>query len=263
MKESGLPAGQAGPHPSYVVSLRRLPELRGIDFSDSAGLRMGSMTDMAEIAEHAVVRERYQALLEGARILGSVQTRNMATLGGNICNAAPSADTAPPLLALDALVEIADPQGSRLVPIGEFWRGPGETALGPGDIVVSFTLPLPPPPTGSVYERHTPRAAMDIAVVGVAALVTLDDSGRIAEGRIALGAVAPTPVRAPEAEQALAGQQPTDEVIARASALAVDAARPISDVRGSASYRRHLVGVMTERCLRLAIERAKAEGERE
>ena len=249
---------EAGHHPSCVVSLRKLPELRGIDFSDTDGLRVGSMTDMAAIAEHPVVRERYQALLEGARILGSVQTRNMATLGGNICNAAPSADTAPPLLVLDARVEIADPQGSRLLPIRDFWRGPGETVLGPSDIVVSFTMPLPPPRTGSVYERHTPRPAMDIAVVGVAALVTLDDSGRIAEGRIALGAVAPTPMRAPDAEQALAGQPPTDEVIARAAALAVEAARPISDVRGSAAFRRHLMGVMTERCLHTAIERAKA-----
>jgi carbon-monoxide dehydrogenase medium subunit len=250
MKEAGL-------HPSYVVSVRKLPELRGIQFSETDGLRIGAMTDMAEIEEHPLIRDRYQALSDGARVLGSVQTRNMATVGGNVCNAAPSADTAPPLLALDARVEITGPEGSRLLPLRELFRGPGETALGPTDILVSITMPAPPPHTGSVYERHTPRAAMDIAVVGVAALVTLDDRQRIKEGRIALGAVAPTPIRAPEAEQTLAGQPPTDEVIARAAALAVEAARPISDLRGSAAYRRHLVGVMTERCLRIAIERAR------
>jgi carbon-monoxide dehydrogenase medium subunit len=250
MKEAGL-------HAPYVVSLRRLPELRGIDFSETDGLRLGAMTDMAEIAEHPLIRERYQALSDGARVVGSVQTRNMATVGGNVCNAAPSADTAPPLLALDARVQIAGPEGSRLLPLRELFRAPGETALGPTDILVSITLPAPPPDTGSVYERHTPRAAMDIAVVGVAVVVTLDDSDRMKEGRIALGAVAPTPIRAPEAEQALAGQPATDEVIARAAALAVEAARPISDRRGSAAFRRHLVGVMTQRCLRVAIERAR------
>ena len=251
MKEAGL-------HPSYVVSVRRLAELRGVSFSEAEGLRIGAMTDMATVAGHPVVRGRYRALFDGAGIVGSVQTRNMATLGGNVCNAAPSADTAPPLVVLGAVAEIVGPQGRRTVPVQELFSGPGQTVLSPTDILVAFHLPAPPPRSGGVYQRHTPRAIMDIAVVGVAAQVSLAPDGDvIREARICLGAVAPTPVRALEAEASLAGQAPSNEALARAAELAVGAARPISDVRGSAAFRRHLVRVMTERCLRIAVERAR------
>ena len=251
---------EAGLHPSYVVSLRRLSKLRGISFSESEGLRIGAMTDMATIERHAAVRQRYRALFDGARIVGSVQTRNMATLGGNVCNAAPSADTAPPLVVLNATAEIAGPQGHRTLPVQEMFSGPGKTLLSPADILVAFHLPAPPPRSGSVYQRHTPRAIMDIAVVGVAAYIILaPERDVIQKARICLGAVAPTPIRAPEAEASLAGQPPSDDALARAAELAVQAARPISDVRGSAAFRRHLVRVMTERCLRLAVERARGE----
>ena len=253
MKEAGL-------HPSYVVSLRRLRELRGIAFDERQGLRIGAMTTMAEIEQHPVVQRRYPVLVDGARILGSVQTRNMATLGGNVCNAAPSADTAPPLLVLGARADIVGPDGRRQVPLEQFFTGPGQTVLGRGEILVGLHIPAPAPRTGACYERHTPRAEMDIAVVGVAALVTLEpERDLIREARIALGAVAPTPVRAPEAEASLAGQPPSEEVFQRAAELAVDAASPISDVRGSAAFRRHLVRVMTARCLRRAVERARSQ----
>jgi carbon-monoxide dehydrogenase medium subunit len=259
MKEAGL-------RPSYVVSLRRLGDLRGIAFDESQGLRIGAMTTMAEIEQHPVIQRRYPVLVDSARIVGSVQTRNMATLGGNVCNAAPSADTAPPLLVLGAQADIAGAPagqagGRRQVPIEGFFTGPGETVLGRDDILVGFVIPTPAPRTGTYYERHTPRAEMDIAVVGVAALVTVEP-GRdlIREARIGLGGVAPTPVRAPEAEASLAGQPPSEEAFERAAALATDAARPISDVRGSAAFRRYLVGVMTVRCLRQAVERARSQG---
>ena len=249
---------EAGLHPPYVVSLRRLSELRGISFAEAEGLRIGAMTDMATIEGHPIIRQRYQALFDGARIVGSVQTRNMATLGGNVCNAAPSADTAPPLLVLDASAEILGPQGRRTIPVQEVFAGPGQTVLSPAEILVAFHLPTPPPRSGGVYQRHTPRAIMDIAVVGVAVQMTLaPERDIVQEARICLGAVAPTPVRAPEAEAALAGQVPSEDVLSRAADLAVQAARPISDVRGSATFRRHLVRVMTERCLRIAVERAK------
>lgn len=252
MKEAGL-------HPSYVVSLRRLSELRGISFSQSEGLRIGAMASMSTVEGHPVVRERYQALYDGACIVGSVQTRNMATLGGNVCNAAPSADTAPPLIVLGAAADIAGAQGRRTVSVEELFTGPGQTVLSPTDILVAFRLPTPPARSGSVYQRHTPRAIMDIAVVGVAVQITLaPESDIIREARICLGAVAPKPIRAPEAEASLAGQTPSDEALARAGELAAQAARPISDVRGSAAFRRHLVRVMTERCLRIAVERASA-----
>jgi carbon-monoxide dehydrogenase medium subunit len=243
-----------------VVSLRRLRELRGITFDEQRGLRVGAMTTMAEVAEHPIVRQRYSVLVDGGSIVGSVQTRNMATLGGNICNAAPSADTAPPLLVLAAQADIAGPGGRRQVPLDQFFIGPGWTVLAQDEVLLGFAIPTPVPRTGGCYERHTPRAEMDIAVVGVAALVTLEPDGDlIREARIALGAVAPTPVRAPEAEAFLAGQPPSDEAFERAAELAVLAARPISDIRGSAAFRRHLVQVMTARCLRRAVERARPQ----
>lgn len=252
MKEAGL-------HPSYVISLRRLPELRGIDFEERTGLRIGACADMAAIEAHPVVRQRYRALFEGASLIGSVQTRNMATIGGNICNAAPSADTAPPLIVLGAVAEVESPGGRREMTVEEFFTGPGTTALGRDEILVALRLPVPPPHSGSVYQRHTPRQEMDIAVVGVGAILTLEPDGEtIQEARIGLGAVAPTPIRAREAEDALTGQRPSEDLFARAAELAVVASRPISDVRGSAAFRRELVRVMTRRCLSVALERARA-----
>jgi CO/xanthine dehydrogenase FAD-binding subunit len=253
MKEASL-------HPPYVVSLRRLRELRGITFDEQQGLRIGAMTTMAEVADNPIVRKRYPVLVDGASIVGSVQTRNMATIGGNICNAAPSADTAPPLLVLGSQVEIAGSGGRRQVPVEGFFAGPGRTILGRNEILIGLAIPTPAPRTGGRYERHTPRAEMDIAVVGVAALVTLEPNRDVVrEARIALGAVAPTPVRARDAEAFLAGQPPSEDVFERAADLAVNAARPISDVRGSAAFRRHLVRVMTVRCLRAAVERARPQ----
>lgn len=243
--------------PSYLVSLRRISELRGIDFDETKGLRIGAGATMMEIAESPVIQERYRILAEGAEIVGSIQTMNMATIGGNVCNAAPSADTAPPLLACEATVVIAGPEGEREMPIEEFWLGPGQTALMPGELVREFRLPTPPPATGGVYQRHTPRKQMDIAAVGVGVMLTLANGDRIERARIALAAVAPTPVRVREPEAALEGQTPGEPLFARAAEAAAAEAQPISDVRGSAEFRRHLVRVMTERLLAEAAERAR------
>jgi len=243
------------PLPSYVVSLRRLPELRGIEFSERAGLRVGASVTMAELAESPAVRERYRALADGAALVGSVQTMNMATVGGNVCNAAPSADTAPPLLAYEAVAVIAGPDGERELPLAEFWRGPNATALQPGELLRELRLPPPPANTGGVYVRQTPRKQMDIAVVGVAVLLTLQGD-RIQRARIALGAVAPTPVRAHAAEAALEGQAASEALFAAAAETAALEASPISDQRGSAEFRRHLVRVISERCLQEAARRA-------
>ena len=252
MKEAGL-------HPSTVVSLHALPELRGIEFDEARGLRVGAATDMAALASFPAVRERYTALADGAGVVGSVQTRNMATLGGNIANAAPSADTTPPLMALDALAEIIGPGGAREVLVGELFAGAGQTRLTRDEIVVAVRLPTPPAHTGSVYRRHTPRKIMDIAVVGIGIRLTLaPDAATINEARIALGAVAATVIRAEAAEEALAGEPASEDAFARAAELAQEAATPISDVRGSAEFRRYLVGVMTKRCLSIAAERAQA-----
>ena len=246
------------PTPSYLVSLRRLPELRGINFSERDGLRIGATVIMTEAAESAPIRERYRALADGAEIVGSIQTMNMATIGGNVCNAAPSADTAPPLLTYEAVAVIAGPKGERDVPIEEFWLGPNQTALQQGELLRELRLPAPPANTGGVYVRQTPRKQMDIAVVGVAVLLTLGQGDRIKRARIALAAVAPTPIRARKAEAALEGKAASKALFAEAAETATTEASPIGDVRGSAEFRRHLVRVTTERCLQEAAQRARA-----
>ncbi len=249
--------GHKFPYPRYLVGIRRLPELKVLEWRDGEGLRLGAGLTMAEVAESPLVQQRYPVLVDGAGIVGSLQTMNLATVGGNVCNAAPSADTAPPLLVLEAMARIVGPEGERLVPLEEFWLGPGQTVLRHGELLVEFLLPPPTPRAAGLYRRHTPRRQMDIAVVGVAVAVEMDDSdGTLRKVRIALGAVAPTPIRARQAEAALEGQAPTPEAIARAAALAQAEARPISDVRGSAAFRRQLVGVMTERLLRQAVDMA-------
>lgn len=245
------------PYPEVLVGLSRVPELRGIEFNESAGLRVGAGVTMAEIAESPIVRERYAAVAEGAGVVGSLQTMNMATIGGNLCNAAPSGDTAPALLAFDAQAVIVGPSGRRTIALHEFFAGPGKTSLAPGELLNEVRAPAPAARTGSAYNRHTPRKQMDIAVVGVAAVITLSDGNRIETARIALGAVAPTPVRAAQAEESLAGQAAGDEAFARAAEIAADECSPISDQRGTAEFRRHLVRVMTERMLREAAARAR------
>jgi len=250
MKEGGL-------HPPRVVSLHAVAGLDGITFDDSDGLSIGSAVSMGDIEAHDTILQRYTALAEGAGIVGSVQTRSMATIGGNIANAAPSADTAPPLAVFDAVAQIVGSGGSREVAVIDLSDGPGSTVLAGDEVLTGFKLPAPPANTGSVYQRHTPRAIMDIAAVGVGVRLSLD-GGNIGEARICLGAVAATIIRAPEAEEALIGQPPSAELFAKAAELAQAASSPISDVRGSAEFRRHLVGVMTKRCLDIALERAQS-----
>ncbi len=244
------------PYPEIVIGLGRIGELRGIDFSESAGLRIGAGTTMAEVAQHPAVRERYAAIVEGAGVVGSWQTMNMATIGGNLCNGAPSADTAPALLAFGARAVIAGPSGRRTLELAELFAGPAQTTLRPGELLVELQVPVPAARTGSGYQRRTPRKQMDIAVVGVAAVLTLDSGDRIERARIALGAVAPTPVLATRAEASLTGQPASGEAFARAAEIAAGECSPISDLRGSAALRRHLVRVMTERILQTATVRA-------
>jgi carbon-monoxide dehydrogenase medium subunit len=244
------------PYPDIVVSLQRIKALHGIEFTDKDGLRIGAGTTMAEIAASEVVQNRYTALAEGAGVVGSLQTMNMGTIGGNVCNAAPSADTVPALLAFEAQAVIVGPSGRRSIPLTDFFKGPGLTVLQPGELLAELRLPVPPANSGSAYVRHTPRKQMDIAVVGVGVALTLSGD-TIQRARVALGAVAPTPVRAPSAEAALEGQPASAETFASAAQAATQDCSPISDVRGSAEFRRHLVRVLTERMLTLAASRAR------
>ena len=240
--------------PAFVVDVSRVPPLRRLRV-DRRGLRLGAAVTAREIELHPRVRATYPALAESAALVGSVQIRNLATVGGNLCNAAPSADMAPPLLALEAEAVIAGRTGNRQVPLAEFFQGVRRTVLAPDELLLELVIPAPAPRSGEHYLRHTPRRELDIAVVGVASQLTLSD-GVCAKARIALAAVAPTPVRATAAEQALEGQPVTPQLIEQAAALAVDAAQPISDQRGSAEFRRHLVRVLTRRTLTTALARA-------
>lgn len=238
-----------------LLSLKRVPELR--QYAHNGTLILGSTVTVGRIAADPRIQQAYTALAVGAGLIGSVQIRNVATVGGNLCNASPSADTAPPLLVLGAQAVIAGAQGERTIPLEEFLKGPGRTALQAGELLTAITLPQPAQRSGSFYLRHTPRARMDLAVVGVAAAVTVEADGSIVDARLALGAAAPVPLRARQAEALLAGQVLTDELWREVGAVAAREAEPIDDQRASAEYRRHLVDLLTRRALRGALARAK------
>jgi len=241
--------------PGWVVDLSAVAELRTISDGPDGGLRIGASVTARELELDARVRSRFAALAESAAMVGSVQVRNLATLGGNLCNAAPSADMAPPLLALDAEAVIAGPSGQRRVSMASFFLGVRRTVLGPGELLLEIVVPAQGAHSGGNYLRHTPRRELDIAVVGVASQITLT-GGKCTTARIALAAVAPVPLRATDAEQALVGQPLTPQQIERAADLASGAARPIDDHRGSIEFRNHLVRVLTRRTLTTALERA-------
>ena len=240
--------------PAFVVDLSGVALLRRLGVNRQ-GLRVGASVTAREIELDPRIQKDYPALAESGALVGSVQIRNLATVGGNLCNAAPSADMAPPLMALEAEAVIAGPKGKRRVPLADFFQGVRRTVLAPDELLVELVVPAPGARSGGNYLRHTPRRELDIAVVGVASQLTLSN-GVCAKARIALAAVAPTPVRATAAEQALEGQPVTPEQIERAAELAVGAAQPISDQRGSAEFRRHLVRVLTRRTLTTALARA-------
>ena len=241
--------------PGWVVDLSAVAELRTISDAPDGGLRIGASVTARELELDARVRSRFPALAESAAMVGSVQVRNLATLGGNLCNAAPSADMAPPLLALDAEAVIAGPSGQRRVPMASFFLGVRRTVLAPGELLLEIVVPAQGAHSGGNYLRHTPRRELDIAVVGVASQITLA-GGKCTAARIALAAVAPVPLRATDAEQALVGQPLTPQQIERAADLASGAARPIDDHRGSIEFRNHLVRVLTRRTLTTALQRA-------
>lgn len=240
-----------------VVDVGRIPELRALGTDAEGRLRLGAAVPCADIYSDERVRREFPMLVDSASIIGSVQVQSRASIGGNLCNASPSADSIPTLICLGAQAVIAGPGGRRTAPVEEFCTGPGQSILKADELLVEIVIPAPGPGEGGRYLRYIPRNEMDIAVVGVGSWVKWDAAtGRIQDARIALGAVAPTPVRAREAERALIGQEPSPELIHEAAALAIQAARPISDVRGSADYRRHLVSVLVRRTLTAALERA-------
>ena len=242
-------------HPEYVVNIQHVPGLGRVTFSRRNGLRLGALVTIQTLEQHPAIRQHYPALAAAAASFAGVQVRNLATVGGNICNASPSGDTLPALMAYGAECRLSGPGGHRQVALDQLFTGPGRTVLNQDEILTEITLPPPGPNTGSLYIKHSPRGAMDIATVGVASALTVDRSGECTDARIVLGAVAPTPLRASAAEDLLRGRRIDAESLQAAAEQAMAQATPIDDVRGTARYRREMVGVLTRRTL----ERAAAE----
>jgi carbon-monoxide dehydrogenase medium subunit len=239
--------------PQSVISLQKIPELAGVTAEADGSISVGAMTKVREVELSADIQNHHTALAEGAAEIGSIQIRNLATIGGNIAHASPAADTVAGLLVADAQVDIASADGERTVSIDDLFTGPGQTVLAPGEIITRFRLPSPT--SGSHYIKHKIREVMDLAFIGVAAAVNLDN-GTITDARIGLAAVAPTPIRATEAEDLLRGNELTAELLEQAGAAAAAASSPISDLRCSAEHRREMVDVLTRRTLQEAVARA-------
>ncbi|MGH7932602.1 MAG: FAD binding domain-containing protein [Candidatus Binataceae bacterium] len=243
--------------PEYVVDVKKIPDLRRLSFDPKQGLKLGAAVPCIEIHENADMRKYYPGLAEAAHLIGSLQIQSRASVGGNLCNGSPAADTTPALIATGAKARVVGPKGERMVAVENFCTAPGRTVLDPGELLIEFQIPAPAPHTRDAYLRFIPRNEMDIAVVGVGASVTLEGDRCIA-ARIALGAVGPTPIFAAEASQSLVGKKIDGAAIERAGVMAISAASPIDDMRGTAEYRRHVVGVLTRRVLAKAVERAQA-----
>jgi carbon-monoxide dehydrogenase medium subunit len=241
--------------PSLVVDVKQIPELNRLEWSEPGGLVIGAAVPFVQVLAFAGLPKAFSILLEACSSIGSMQIRNRGTIGGNLCNAAPSADSAPPLLCLGAEVVLASSQAARAIPLEQFFLAPGKTALAADELLVEIKAPTPPARSAGRYLRHSTREEMDIAVAGVASFITEGpQAGRLKTVRIALGAVAPTPVRAYRAEAALVGQAITRKTIEEAAGIAAGEANPISDMRGSGEYRREMVRVLVRRTLTSACE---------
>ena len=240
----------------HLVDIKNIPELRQLSFDAKTGLRLGAAVACIEVYESPLMHSHYPGLTEAAHLIGSLQIQNRASIGGNLCNGSPAADSAPALIALGAIAKIAGRAGTREVPVESFVVSPGRTVLQPGELLVEFLIPAPRAHCSDAYLRLIPRNEMDIAVAGVGAAITLDGDQCIA-ARIALGAVGPTPILASKAAQALIGKKLEAAAIEQAGKLATEASSPIDDMRGTAEYRRHIVAVLTRRAVAIAADRAR------
>ena len=243
-----------------LVDVKNIPELNALSYSPQTGLTLGAATPCYRIYQDEAVASTYPGLIDSAFLIGSIQIQGRASIGGNLCNSAPSADAIPAVIALDGVCNIVGPNGARQVAAEDFCTAPGRNVLEPGELLVSVTMPVPQANSGANYLRFIPRNEMDIAVAGVGSSVVLDASGQnFVSARIALASVAPTPVFCKDAADSLAGKPVSDEAIEEAAQKAMGDARPITDMRGTIRQRTHLVGVLTRRTLNNAIKRARGE----
>lgn len=253
----GARQGKA-PLPASLVAIDRLDELAHIESRDR-GIRIGAMVTHSQLMIDQMMVSGYTALADAAALVGSPSTRNIGTLGGNVMNASPAMDTGAPLMVLCGVAQLRSAGGSRTVELSDLWTGPGQTSATTDELCVAIDLPPRPARSGSAYVRLEYRRAMEIAIVGAAASVTLADDGTILDGAVALSAVAPTIIEVDDAGALITGHLP-DAAAAAVATAASDVAQPISDLRGSDSYRRHTVGVMAARAVDAAARRAAGEG---
>jgi carbon-monoxide dehydrogenase medium subunit len=245
--------------PRYVISMGELSELKYIRFDEDSALCIGALTTIGEIERFLQPRPEYKPLYEAASQLASTPIRNMATVGGNLCNAAPSAETAPALIALSAAATLVSAAAERLVPLEDFFIGPGSAVLKANEIMTEIRIPRQPPGSGGIYLKYSTRGGEDFAFVGVAVVLSLDSkNGRCRDVRIVLGAAAPIPMRAHTAEAILKGERLDPHVVEAAVQSASDESLPIDDLRGSAEYRREMVKVIARDAVQQAFERAKS-----
>jgi carbon-monoxide dehydrogenase medium subunit len=250
---------RAGASPArHLVDVKRIAELATLAFDDAGALHLGAAVPCWRLADDARVRRTFPGLAEATALIGSTQIQSRATIAGNLCNGSPAADTTPALVALGAMAVVHGPGGRREVPVAEFVSAPGRTVLGRGELLVELRIPAPAAHSADAYQRFIPRNEMDIAVVGVGASVTLDGR-RCTAARVALGAVGPTVLIATEAAQVLVGSTLDDATLTRAAEAAMAIARPISDMRAPADYRREITGVLTRRVVAEAARRARQE----
>ena len=241
-----------------VVDVKDIPELNQMNIAADGGLTLGAAVPCYQIYQSKAVSAAFPGLVDSASLIGGIQIQGRASIGGNLCNAAPSGDSIPIVIALGGVCHIAGPNGWRTLPAEEFCTAPGQNALQQGEMLVSIQFPAPAANSGANYLRFIPRNEMDIAVAGVGSSVVLDASGQnFVSGRVALASVAPTPVFSQAAGDSLAGKPVNDETIRAASELAMADAKPISDMRGTIRQRIHLIGVLTRRTLNNAVERAR------
>jgi CO/xanthine dehydrogenase FAD-binding subunit len=249
--------GGKAPLPESLVAIHAIDELRGIS-SVGGGLRMGALVTHAQIVADATVRDRLTALADASAIVGSHATRHVGTIGGNVMNASPAMETGGPLICFDAVATLRSTSGERELAVAELFAGPGQTTANADELLVAITIPEPASGTGSCYVRLEYRRQMEIAIVGATAVVTMDGD-RVSDARIAITALAPTIHRVPEAEAALVGGDGGEASVRAAADAAAAASRPISDVRGSADYRRAMAAVIARRAITAALARARGE----
>ncbi|MFN3421012.1 MAG: FAD binding domain-containing protein [Armatimonadota bacterium] len=245
--------------PELVVEVPSCPPFVGVEVTNGQ-VRIGSRTTMRELETSPLFREKLPVLAKAASEVGSLQVRNLATIGGNICTASPAGDTLPALLVLDASVKLARKSGERVIPLMDFFLGPGETVRQPDELLTEVILPIPSGKFGWSFYKLTVRRYMDIAIVNAASLVVVDEWGNIVDARLAFGSVAPTPIRVYEAEERLKGNTLDEILLDEVAKLAQAASSPITDQRGTAEYRRIMVYRLAKRVLKEAYERALNKG---